>query len=258
MHDQKIVVWFGAGAASAVAAKKAVELYSKRNEVTVINTPILEEHEDNRRFVKDVEEWIQHPIIELRNMDFPNSSIMEVFRKRRYISGIEGAPCTMVLKKEARYQYESTHTIDWHVLGFTIDEWPRQKKFNLNERGNTIPILITDLIEKSDCFRILRNAGIRRPIVYDLGLPNGNCLGCVKATSPTYWNLIRKIAPQRFLEIALLSRELRVRLVRVKGKRIFIDELKETDTGAPIKSWDCNIFCDMGDARPTKPKQLKI
>lgn len=257
MENQKIVVWFGAGAASAVAAKKTIELYGKKNEITIINSPILEEHEDNRRFVKDVEEWIQHPIIEARNKDFPNASIMEVFKKRRYISGIEGAPCTRILKKEARYQYEAEHNIDWHVLGFTIDEYHRQKRFNLNEKENTLSVLISLLIEKADCFNILKKAGIKRPIVYELGLPNANCLGCVKATSPTYWNLIRKIAPDKFLALSILSRELGVRLVRVKGKRIFLDELKETDKGAPIKSWDCGVFCDMGATRPTNTKTLK-
>lgn len=245
IKDKNIVVWFGAGAASAVAAKETIRLYAKDNKITIVNNPILEEHTDNKRFVKDVEKWIEHPIIEATNSKYPSCSIMDVFTKNKFMSNNLGAPCTKLLKKDARYEYEKSNNIDYHVLGFTIDEWKRQKKFNLYERPNTIPVLISLLIEKVDCFKILKKAAIKRPIVYDMGLPNANCLGCVKATSPTYWNLIRKIAPDRFLEMALLSRKLGVKLVRVKGKRLFLDQLKESDTGQKIKSWDCNIFCDV-------------
>jgi hypothetical protein len=241
---ENITIWFSCGAASAIAAKKTIEIYGKTHQITIVNNPIKEEHEDNRRFLKDVSEWLQYPIIEAKNKDYPNASIMEVFEKRRYISGINGAPCTMLLKKEARHQYELANKIDWHVLGFTTEEWQRQKNFNKGERANTLPVLISLLITKLDCFKILKKANIKLPIVYELGLPNANCIGCVKATSPTYWNLIRNISVKRFNEMCEISRRLNVRLVRVKGKRIFLDELKETDKGSKIKSWECGIFCD--------------
>lgn len=50
-----IAVWFSCGAASAVAAKLTVQQYG-RNEVRVINCPVAEEHEDNLRFLRDVQE----------------------------------------------------------------------------------------------------------------------------------------------------------------------------------------------------------
>ncbi|HBG71395.1 MAG: hypothetical protein A2W93_14180 [Bacteroidetes bacterium GWF2_43_63] len=242
--DKKtIVVWFSCGAASAVAAKRTIELYGKECRVIVANSPIKEEHEDNRRFLKDISEWIQQPIIEVKNKDFPNASIVEVFDKRKYMGGIIGAPCTMILKKEARYQFEKSVKINFHVLGFTVDEWERQKHFNEGERQNTIPVLTTSLITKKDCFNILRKQNIKIPEIYTLKFPNANCVGCVKATSPSYWNLVRECFPNVFECRAEQSRRLGVRLVRVKGKRIFLDELKKSDTGAPIKSWECGIFC---------------
>jgi len=244
MDKQTIAVWFSCGAASAVAAKKTVEKYGKTHNLLIVNNPVKEEHEDNRRFLRDVEEWIQHPIIEAKNKKYPSASIIEVFEDRKYISGINGAPCTMCLKKEARYQFELENKIDWHVLGFTIDEWQRQVNFNTGERGNTIPVLVAELITKSECFKILKKAGIKLPEIYSLGFPNANCIGCVKATSPDYWNLVRYWFPDVFELMATLSRRLGVRLVRVKGKRIFLDELKITDKGAGIKSWECGIFCD--------------
>ena len=244
MNKKTIAVWFSCGAASAVAAKKTIEIYGKTHNILIVNTPIKEEHEDNRRFLKDVQEWIRHPIITAINKDFPGSSIVDVFEKRKYISGIKGAPCTLVLKKEARYKFELENNIDYHVLGFTIDEWERQKKFNERERANTLPVLINELITKADCFAILKKANIKLPEIYSLGYPNANCIGCVKATSPTYWNLVKNTFPAIFEQRAEQSRRIGARLVRVKGKRMFLDELRPTDKGTPIKSWECGIFCD--------------
>ena len=241
---ETIAGWFSCGAASAMAVKKTIEKYGKTHNIMIVNNPIKEEHEDNRRFLKDVEEWIQHPIIEAKNSDFPNASIVEVFDKRKYMCNKYGAPCTMLLKKQARYEFETKNKIDWHVLGFTVDEWQRQKKFSQMERGNSIPVLVSELITKEDCFKSLRKANIKLPEIYSLGFPNANCIGCVKATSPTYWNLVRKTHPIVFNERAEQSRRIGAKLVRVKGVRIFLDELKESDNGGKIKSWDCGIFCD--------------
>lgn len=243
-EKQLITVWFSCGAASAVAAKKTIEKYGSSHEIMIVNNPIKEEHEDNRRFLKDISEWLQHPIIEAKNKDFPNASIVEVFDKVKYMSGIKGAPCTRLLKKQARYEFELSHDIDYHVLGFPIEEWERQKRFNEGERANTLPVLIENLITKADCFKILHKAEIRLPEIYSLGYPNANCIGCVKSSSPDYWNLVRNTFPDIFIQRAEQSRRIGCRLVRVKGRRIFLDELKPTDKGNGIKSWECGIFCN--------------
>lgn len=240
-----IVVWFSCGAASAIAAKQAVYNYAKTHNLLIVNNPIKEEHEDNRRFLNDVSEWIQYPIIEALNKDFPNASIVEIFDKRKYMGGIDGAPCTMLLKRIPRYQFELTRNIDFHILGFTIDEWQRQKNFNNRERSNTIPLLVSSLTTKEDCFKELKKSGIKLPEIYYLGYPNANCIGCVKATSPTYWNLVRNTFPEVFQQRAEQSRRIGTKLVRVKGKRKFLDELKPTDIGGKIKSWECGNFCDL-------------
>lgn len=240
-------VWFSCGAASAIAAKKVVEQYGKTDNVLIVNNPVIEEHEDNRRFLKSVEEYIQHPIIEAKNVDFPNASIVEVFDKRKYMCGVDGAPCTKLLKKEARYQFEKNNKIDSHILGFTIDEWQRQKRFNQFERENTLPVLIASLITKEDCFKILKKDGIKIPEIYNMGYPNANCIGCVKATSPTYWNHVRKMHPEVFEQRAEQSRKIGARLVRHEGKRLFLDELHPGAKGRPMKNLqmpECGIFCD--------------
>lgn len=101
MKDKTIVVWFSCGAASAVAAKITIEKHGNDNSVMVVNSPVKEEHHDNIRFKNDVSDWLNQPIIEAKNENYPNASIIEIFEKRKYMSGIAGAPCTMLLKKEA-------------------------------------------------------------------------------------------------------------------------------------------------------------
>lgn len=245
MQGKEIVVWFSCGAASAVAAKLTIEKYGKDNRVLVVNNPIIDEDIDNVRFKRDVQNWIKQPIIEAINPQFPSASICEVFDRKKYMSGVKGAPCTLMLKKEARYHFERTHEIDYHVLGFTKDEENRHDRFIKYERSNVIPVLIDAGITKLDCFQILHDDGIRLPRIYSLGYPNANCVGCVKSTSPTYWNLVRKTHPDVFASRAKQSREIGCRLVRVKGRRIFLDELDPEARGGKIKSYECGIFCDL-------------
>lgn len=242
-----IVVWFSCGAASAVAAKKTIEIYGDTHNVVVVNNPISNEDDDNFRFLCDVEKWLGTKIYFAKNSKYPNADCVEVWEDRKYMSGVGGAPCTMVLKKEARQQWEAKNKHDFMVLGFTYEEKKRSDRFAKFERDNLIPVLIDEKITKGDCFRIIQEAGIDLPRIYSMGYPNANCIGCVKATSPTYWNHVRKMHPDVFEERAVQSRKIGARLVKVKGERIFLDELKVTDKGRPMKdmNFECGIFCEI-------------
>ncbi len=241
---ETIAVWFSCGAASAVAAKLTVDKYKDTHNILIVNNPVKEEDQDNLRFSEDVANWIGHEILYACNPDFPDNSAVSVWDKRKFMSGIKGAPCTLLLKKEARYLFERANKIDWHVLGFMVDEKDRHDRFVKFERENVMPILIDAGLKKQDCFKILTDAGIKLPHVYELGYPNANCIGCVKATSPTYWNHVRKMHPKVFEARAKQSREIGSKLVRNKGKRIFLDELPIDAKGLPMKSYECGIFCD--------------
>lgn len=241
-----IVVWFSCGAASAVAAYKTKERYKDIATIRIVNNFILEEHPDNRRFLNDVSQWLEIPIELAINKRFPSCSTVEVWNKKRFMSSPFGAPCTFELKKLARQQFEKENKIDWHVLGFTYEEKHRSDKFILGERSNLLPVLIEEKITKKDCFRIIRNAGIELPEIYKLGYPNANCIGCVKSASPTYWNHVRKMHPDIFESRAVQSRSIGARLVIVKNKRIFLDELDPNVRGRSMKNLDfeCGIFCE--------------
>ena len=240
-----IAVWFSCGAASAVAAMITKKQYGETCIVRVLNNPVLEEDADNLRFLKDVEQWLDIKIETVINRKYPSCSAVDVWEKRQYMSGVAGAPCTLELKKMARVQFEMDNDIDWHVLGFTSEEEKRFCNFQQRERINTLPVLIEAGLSKSDCYRYLQDAGIDPPISYAQGYPNANCKGCVKATSPTYWNHVRKVDPDVFANRSEQSRRIGARLVRYKGERIYLDELPPDAQGRPMKNLDfeCGIFC---------------
>ena len=242
----KIAVWFSCGAASAVAAHETLSRYGATCDVRVVNTPLREEDSDNTRFLKDVEKWLGVQIESARSRKWPAGSADELWRSRRFMAGPKGAPCTTEIKKGARYEWEAEHRPDWHVLGFTADERARHERFVLTERSNVLPVLIAAGLTKGDCLAVLHRAGIAPPRVYAAGYPNANCIGCVKATSPTYWNHVRRTHPEVFDARAALSRELGARLARHQGARVFLDELPPDATGAPMKTldFDCGIFCE--------------
>jgi len=241
-----IVVWFSCGAASAIAWQETLRRYGDTCNVVAVNNPVAEEDEDNRRFASDVAQWLRQSLVEWRNPHYPDASAIKVWDARKAMSFPSGAPCTIELKKKARLDYETKHRVDWNVLGFTADEESRYRRFVLTERQNVLPVLIDAKMSKQMCMDRLLSAGISPPRVYGEGYPNANCIGCVKATSPTYWNLVRRTRPEVFQRRAEQSRRLGVRLVRHKGERILLDELPEDAVGNPLKTMDveCGIFCE--------------
>lgn len=241
-----IAVWFSCGAASAIAAKETVRRYGDVATIRVLNNPVVEEDEDNRRFLFDVERWIGVRIETVLNSKWPEASAEAVWEKRRGMSFPAGAPCTVELKKRARQEWEAENRVDWHVLGFTADEEARHRRFVLSERDNVLPVLIEAGIAKADCYRILQDAGLSLPRIYSMGYPNANCIGCVKATSATYWNHVRRVHPDVFARRAEQSRRFGAKLARHKGVRLFLDELPADAVGRPMKGmgFECGIFCE--------------
>lgn len=242
---ETIAVWFSCGAASAVAAFETLKKYKHTHVIRIVNNPVMEEDIDNRRFLADVETWLNHPIEFAINDEFPLFSAKSVWEKRKYMAGINGAPCTLELKKKARQQWEKSNKVDHTVLGFTLDEKHRHDRFVTTERP-LLPVLIDAGLTKQDCFNVIKSAGIKLPRIYEQGYPNANCIGCVKASSPTYWNLVREKHPDVFEERAEQSQRLNVKLTRFQGKRIFLTELPVNAKGRSIKKMDfeCGIFCE--------------
>jgi hypothetical protein len=234
MSKPRLLCWFSCGAASAVAAKTSLDRYRDTHDVLIVNCDTRpSEHPDNYRFSQECEQWFGQPIIYIRNDAF--QTVDDVFAKHRYMSGIRGARCTTELKKMPRHAFALPD--DYHVFGFTADKKERKRTEDFKLRNPELHLLwplIEAGITKQQCYQLVRAAGIVLPTMYQLGFDNNNCPGCVKASSPWYWAMIRKHFPEVFKRRCEQSRALGVRLVEIKRHvRIFLDELPERDFPKP-------------------------
>lgn len=248
----RIVCWFSCGAASAVATKLAIEENRRgaNHRLVVARIKIADEHPDNDRFADECEAWFGVRIRNLTAEKYANAEgvacLDEVARIERYMSGPGGAACTRVLKKEVRYSFESQ--LDLQVFGYTAEEQGRVDRFlDANNYVNMWPILIEKGLMKSDCKAMLERAGINLPIMYSLGYHNNNCIGCWKAGAG-YWNKVRNDFPLVFHARVQQSRSLGVRLIKLGGVRMFLDELPPDAGDYPTETdIECGIFCEMAE-----------
>lgn len=123
---QRIVCQFSCGAASAVATKLALADYGSTHDVQIINAFLANEHEDNRRFARDCEVWFGQPIIVLRDEKY-GADAHEVFRRKRFMRGPNGAPCSRLLKRNLLSTFSQAD--DVMVLGYTAEEADRLEDF---------------------------------------------------------------------------------------------------------------------------------
>lgn len=243
----RTVCWFSCGAASAVATK--LILQEKRKDVDIVYCDTGSEHEDNKRFLKECEEWFGQEVKILKSTKYKDT--WEVWEERKYLNGIHGAPCTSELKVIPRLDYQRPDDI--HVFGYTYDirDISRAKRLKDNFFELTIQTpLIEKMINKEACLSLIKRAKIRSPTLYKLGHPNNNCIPCVKSQSPAYWALVRKYHPLEFNKMKVLDRKYGNGLVVYKGKRIHLDELPEnTKPKTPIAP-RCDFMCgslELGD-----------
>lgn len=239
-EEARVVAWFSCGAASAAASALAIEKYGRERVSVVYCDTMADEHPDNARFFDDVQEWLGVPITRIASSDY--GRIEDVFTHRRYMSGIAGAPCTVELKKKPRFDFQRAD--DVHVFGYTSEEWKRIERFEGNNPELYLDWILRDAgYSKADCLAMVAAAGIALPVMYALGYRNNNCLGCVKATSTKYWNAIRRDFPDVFAERVATSRRLGVKLTRLKGERIFIDELPADEDDGVMEDISCGPEC---------------
>lgn len=245
----RILCWFSCGAASAVAAKKAIELYGTENLVEVVYCNTLSsEHPDNRRFLQQATIWLGQPILVLSSTDY--TSVDDVIEKTSYMAGVRGARCTTELKKVPRLQFAKPDDI--HVFGFTANETRRIREFEQRNPDMILRWVLRDYgITKIDCYNTLTASGLRLPAMYRLGFDNNNCPGCVKASSPWYWSMVRTHFPDVFQRRCEQSRKLGVRLVEIKHHdRIFLDELPPGPFKKPRRKENLSCGPECGLPKP--------
>lgn len=244
----RIVCWFSCGAASAVATKLAIAKYDLLYEVIVARCIVKEEHPDNDRFAADCEKWFGLPIVNLMADEY-DGSVYNVITKRKYISGNDGAPCTMLLKKKVREDFQRPD--DTHVFGYCAEEQERYDRFlDANNIACEVPLIDRGL-SHANALAMIENAGIKLPAMYGLGYQHNNCIGCVKSSGAGYWNKIKIDFPERFWMMAGMSRALGVKMVKITvakntEERIYLDELKPgVGRYQDEPEIQCGIFCEM-------------
>jgi len=215
----RVVSWFSCGNASATATVKALEKYGY---VQAVYCRVIEEHEDNLRFIVDFTKATGIPI-EIITNEKHGGSIYSVFEARKFIKNQYGAPCTMELKRDMRKQYQLP--TDIQILGFTSEEGDRIDSFiDANNEVNA-DFILSDLgINKEACHQFIADLGIPMPVMYQLGYQNNNCIGCVKG-GMGYFNKIRKDFPVQFNKLAVLERKLGFAINKDKNGMVFLDQL---------------------------------
>ena len=237
----RIICWYSDGAASAIAAKMTLRDHPN---AVVAYCGTNAEHPDNVRFRADCVRWFNAPITVLQSDEYADT--WDVWERRKFLSGIHGAPCTGELKLAPRLAFQRPDDI--HVFGYTADAADVARATRLREHYGELTIrtpLIDGGIDKAACMALLIGAGIQPPAMYALGFHNNNCIPCVKATSPNYWSLVRREFPTEFARMVELSRRLDVRLTRIADVRMFIDEIPAdwpcTSPIAPACDFLCHI-----------------
>lgn len=234
MADVK-VCWFSTGISSFVAC------YLARDVDEIIYTHVPNQHPDSLRFLADCEKLLGRKITVLRSDRYKD--VDDVILRTRYINGPGGAPCTRLLKKEVRREWERRNP-DHHIYVWGLDagEAKRAERLEtaMSDHEHEFP-LIEHGMTKADAHGLAAKLGLKRPAMYDLGYSNNNCVGCVKG-GKGYWNKIRKDFPDVFRKRA--EEERIIGHSCINGT--FLDEL-DPEVGREEKEVmeDCSIICEL-------------
>lgn len=247
----RIVCQFSCGAASAVATKLALAQYGETRDVQIINAYIKQEHEDNRRFLVDCEAWFGRSVVQLRD-ERHGADIIKVFRRKRFIKGRAGAPCTTELKRKLLDAWKRPG--DVIVFGFTAEEEDRWDDWQeRNPDAKALAPLVTAKLSKADCKAMVQRAGIRLPAMYELGYDNANCRGCVKG-GEGYWRAIREDFPAEFEAMCQVQEEigpganfLRYRSGPLKDQRFPLRDLPQGKARRNEALPACSFFCETAE-----------
>ena len=228
-----VVSWFSAGVSSAVATKLMIKEIDK-----IIYTHIDDQHPDTMRFVKDCEKWFGK---EIEILQSHYKTVDNAMRAACYVNGVHGAPCTRLLKRRVRQEWEMDKSDLSYIWGFDCNEKERSLRIKetMPQQTHTFPLIARGM-SKDDAHRILSASGIKRPAMYEMGYHNNNCIGCVKG-GMGYWNKIRVDFPDVF--------QMRAETERLIGgtciKGIFLDELPP-DAGRKQDFIfdDCGVLCE--------------
>lgn len=291
MHDNQIICWWSGGVTSAVACKLAIDLYGA-NRCSVIMIDTKNEHPDTYRFKEDCAKWYGKDIEVISAVGDKYESIQEVWRKHKSLNVATGAVCSTMLKRKVREDWQRQHQYEHQVFGFEFDkkEVNRATSMKLNHplAKPIFPLLMYGY-DKSDCIRIVEQAGIEVPVMYRLGFRNNNCFstGCVQG-GIGYWQKMKTDFPDKFNAMADMEHELTaakgepVTMLKDQGKeakelvassgvkwRQFVFLKKHPDypdvkciddmKSQPVQPlFECNGFCGINDLSERSQTEMEL
>lgn len=213
---------------------------------------IQDQHPDSMRFIKDCEKVIGKEVEILRSKEY--HSVEECVRVAGAFMNRKNffAPCTNWMKKRVRKEWEAAHKDDeiTYVWGFDKNETRRaEATIEANPQAEHEFPLIDRNLSKEEVHAMLERLGIKRPLMYDLGYPNNNCVGCVKG-GIGYWNKIRRDFPEVFESRAKLEREVGNTILKDhSGNRIWLDELDPDRGNMNMEIFpDCGVMCYLAES----------
>lgn len=238
MSKKLKVCWISAGVSSFIAG------YLERDTIDkFIYIDIDDQHPDSMRFIKDCEKVLGKEIEILKS---PYGSVENAIKAGGgyFMINRKFAPCTNFLKKRVRKEWEYEHR-DYditYVWGMDCNEKHRAERLmeGMPQFNHCFP-LIERQLTKEEAHGICTELGVKRPVMYDLGYNNNNCVGCAKG-GMGYWNKIRVDFPEVFESRARLEREVGNSIL----KECYLDEL-DPNRGRMSDEipTDCNIFCQL-------------
>lgn len=236
------ICWISAGISSFIAG------YFSRDTVDkYIYIDVKDQHPDSLRFIRDCEKLLGKRIEIIRSCKYLD--VEDVARRTGFLNSPYGAPCTGMLKMAVRKEWESEYyqqsgKIDLeYVWGYDVTERRRAAHMieNFPEFKHEFPLIDRNL-RKEDAHALAMKLGLRRPLMYDLGYSNNNCIGCVKG-GKGYWNKIRKDFPDVFQRRAKLERDLGCSCIN----GCFLDELDPNDGRGGVVVPECSVFCYLAE-----------
>ena len=171
------VCWISAGVSSFIAG------YLERDTIDkYIYIDIDDQHSDSMRFIKDCEKVL---VKEIEILKSPYGSVENAARAFGYFKiALPGfAPCTNWLKKRVRKEWEYDHREYDITYVWGMDATEKRRALALEETmvefKHSFPLIERGLT-KAEAHGICDRLGVKRPVMYDLGYNNNNCIGkCV-------------------------------------------------------------------------------
>ena len=171
---------------------------------------IDDQHEDSIRFIKDIEKVIGKEVEILRSEQYRTveECVLAFGGFRNPWNNF--APCTNWLKKRVRKAWEAAHEdyVLTYVWGFDLKEKNRaERTVEANPQASHEFPLIEKNLSKEEVHGLFeRTFDFKRPLMYDMGYPKNNCIGCVKGGGLAIGTESEKIF-QKFSKIAPNSKE---------------------------------------------------